>query len=66
MGQIPLEVGWDDEIDQLWDRVVEAYGEATAIQAMQRAIQTRASPSRSERRQHRRTGSRRIQGRIQG
>ena len=40
MGQIPLEVGWDDEIDQLWDLVVEVDGEATAIQAMQRAIQT--------------------------
>jgi len=39
MGQIPLELGWDAEIDQLWDRVVEAYGEATAIQAMERTLQ---------------------------
>ena len=39
MGPIPLEVGWDDEIAQLWDSVVEVYGEATAMQAMQRAVQ---------------------------
>jgi hypothetical protein len=39
MGRIPIEVGWDAEIDQLWDRVVEVYGEAAAIQAMERTVQ---------------------------
>jgi hypothetical protein len=40
MGEIPIEVGWDDAIEDLWNRVVELYGHAVALQAMKRAIQS--------------------------